>query len=142
VDKNIFKLLSNSVYGRTLYSHRKTRNFKLVYDTRGFDRNSKKLTVKNITLLGNNVALFEHVRREVRANFPTFIGSAILDISKAHMFSCYYFGFKQKISNLHLVYGDTDSMVLFSKSPRFYEELKELKNEYLDTSNLPAGHPL
>src|SRR5690606_18413503 len=111
-------------------------------DTKGFDRNSKKLTCKSVKLLGNNVALFHHVKNEVQCKFPTVVGSAILDISKHHMFSSFYFGFKQKISDLYLAYMDTDSFVLFSKSKNFYEELKAMKSEFLDTSNLPTNHPL
>ena len=93
-------------------------------------------------LLGNDVALFSHVKNEVLCKFPSVVGSAILDISKHHMFSSFYFGFKQKISNLYLAYIDTDSFILFSKSKHFYEELKTLKQDFLDTSNLPLGHPL
>ena len=142
IAKNMFKLLNNSIYGRTLYNHRNTKNFKLVYDTVGFDRNAKKLTCKSVKLLGSNVALFHHVKNEVNAMFPCVIGSAILDISKHHMFHSYYFGFKKYINNLTLCYMDTDSFVLFSKSQNFFNELKTLKLSLLDTSNLPIGHPL
>src|SRR5690606_14973806 len=42
----------------------------------------------------------------------------------------------------HLCYTDTDSFILFSKSQNFFNELKSLKVNFLDTSNLPESHPL
>jgi hypothetical protein len=44
--KSIPKLMNNSIYGRTLYNHRNSKSFKLVYTEEQFDRQSKKLTVK------------------------------------------------------------------------------------------------
>ena len=142
IGKSIPKLMNNSICGRTLYNHRNTKNFKLVYTEEAFDRNSKKITVKSIKLLDENVALFHHQKNEVHAKFPCIIGSAILDLSKLHMYQSYYEGFKSHIKDVHIMYMDTDSFVLYSRSPNFIEEMKTMKQEYLDCSNLPSNHPL
>ena len=94
VAKNMFKLLNNSVYGRCLYSPRNTKSFKLAFDGAKFDLYSKKLSVKNINFLDDNVALFNFQKDEVRACHPNIIGSTVLDLSKLHMYRSYYYGFK------------------------------------------------
>ena len=121
IGKNLPKLLNNSIYGKTLYNHRNTKTYKLAYTDSQFDINAKKLTVKSVKLLGNNVALFHHQKDEIDAMFPNIIGASILDLSKLHMYRSYYEGFKTGLSNVHLLYMDTDSLVMFSRSPNFYE---------------------
>ena len=46
------------------------------------------------------------------------------------------------ITDVHIMHMDTDSFVLYSRSPNFIEEMKTMKQEYLDCANLPANHPL
>ena len=139
--KTLFKLLNNSVFGRTLYNHRRTKSFSLALNGRAFDANARKLTVKHVKLLSNNVALFHHEKNEVKAAFPCIVGSAILDLSKLHVYTLFY-TFKRHLTHVSLKYVDTDGFFLFSKSQNLFQELKTLKNDYLDCSNLSEGHPL
>ena len=140
--KIMFKLLLNSVYGRTLYNHRNRKLFILALCQKAFERNSGKLTVKDIKLLAHNVALFYHQQQEVRCDFPTIVGASVLELSKLHMYQSYYKGFKKNLSNVSLLYMDTDSFVMQVTTEHFVEEMKSIQNTLMDCSNLPASHPL
>ena len=74
---------------------------------------------------------------------PIYLGFAVLEISKLHMYETYYdklqpnFGDK----NLHLHYMDTDSFIL---SVNRKDIIKDLKNweDIFDFSNLDENHEL
>jgi len=82
------------------------------------------------------------MKNEVDCKFPSIIGSVVLDISKLHMYKSWYKGLKPNISDLQLLYHDTDSFVMYSRSPNFWQEMALLKESLLDCSNLPNDHPL
>ena len=72
-----------------------------------------------------------------------YVGFAILELSKVHMYETYYDTlqpyFCQKILQLH--YIDTDAMILSMKTKDIIKDLKNL-DEIIDFSNLDENHEL
>ena len=72
---------------------------------------------------------------------PIYLGFAVLELSKLHMFETYYdilqpyFGEK----NLHLHYMDTDSFILSVTTKDITIDLKNLEDTF-DFSNLDQNH--
>ena len=74
---------------------------------------------------------------------PIYLGFAILELSKLHMYEAYYDilqpYFKQE--NLQLHYMDCDSFVLSIKSENIIKDLKNLEDIF-DFSNIYENHEL
>ena len=74
---------------------------------------------------------------------PIYLGFAVLELSKLHMYETYYdklqpyFGEK----NLHLHYMDTDSFILSVNTKDIIKDLKNLEDIF-DFSNLDENHEL
>ena len=74
---------------------------------------------------------------------PIYLGFAVLELSKLHMYAIYYdklqpyFGEK----NLHLLYMDTDSFILSVNTKDIIKDLKNLEDIF-DFSNLDENHEL
>ena len=55
---------------------------------------------------------------------------SILDLSKLHMYSFYYDVLKKKYNNdVRLIYTDTDSFVIHTKTEDIYDDFKQI-NKY------------
>ena len=74
---------------------------------------------------------------------PIYLGFAVLELSKLHMYETYYdklqpyFGEK----NLHLHFMDTDSFILSVNTKDIIKDLKNLEDIF-DFSNLDENHEL
>ena len=82
-------------------------------------------------------------KNEVLMDKPIYLGFAVLELSKLHMYETYYdkiqpyFGEK----NLHLHYIDTDSFILSVNTKDIIKDLKKLEDIF-DFSNLDENHEL
>ena len=65
---------------------------------------------------------------------------AILNLSKLHMFKCYYDVLKTKFTDkVMLAYTHTDSFVIHVETDDLYKDLKPIKN-HMDFSRYPKDH--
>ena len=72
-----------------------------------------------------------------------YVGFAILELSKLHMYETYYDTLQPYSGqeNLQLLYVDTDGMILSMKTKDIIKDLKNLENIF-DFSNLDENHEL
>ena len=74
--------------------------------------------------------------KEVEYNKPTYIGNAILDISKVFMIDYHYNYIKPKYGdNSKLIYTDTDSFIYHIKTDDLYQDMFNDKHLF-DLSNV------
>ena len=73
----------------------------------------------------------------------TYVGFAILELSKLHMYETYYDTLQPYFGqeNLQLHYIDTDDMILSMKTKNIIKDLKNLEDIF-DFSNLDESHEL
>ena len=84
-EKDLFKLMSNSVFGKTMENIRNHRYIKLV--TTGEKRN-KLVSEPNYHAtkhFSENLLAIEMKKTKVKMNKPAYLGMSILDISKTLM---------------------------------------------------------
>ena len=84
-EKDFYKLMNNSVFGKTMENIRKHRNIKLVNNEEEFLKNVMKPNFKSGTLLGPDLMGCEMGKIKVVMNKPVYLGQAILDLSKTIM---------------------------------------------------------
>ena len=89
-EKDFYKLMNNSVFGKTMESIRKHRNIKLVNNEEEYLKNVMKPNFKSGTLLGHDLMGCEMGKVRVVMNKPVYLGQAILDLSKTIMYEFHY----------------------------------------------------
>ena len=136
--KDFYKLMNNSVFGKTMENIRKHRNIKLVNNEEEYLKNVMKPYFKSGTLLGPDLMGCEMGKVRVVMNKPVYLGQAILDLSKTIM---YEFHNDYMIPNyddrLKLCYMDTDSLISSIKTEDFYSDISPDVESRFDTSGYP-----
>ena len=108
-EKDFFKLMNNSAFGKTMENIRKHRNIKLVTNTDKYLRTVMKPNVKSGVLFGENLMGCEMGRAKVVMKKPVYLGQTILDLSKIVMYEFHYDYMKLKFNKgLQLCYMDKD----------------------------------
>jgi hypothetical protein len=140
-EKDFFKLMNNSCFGKTMENVRNRINFVLINNENtlyNMRNDIKKFTIFNEDLVG-----IHQNKRSVKLNKPVFMGQCILDDSKVVMYDFHYNFMLKHIerNNLNLIFTDTDSLCYEIKHTDIYEVMKNNIDEF-DTANYPKNHPL
>ena len=142
-EKDLFKLMNNSVFGKTIENIRKHRDIKLVTTDK---RRSKLVSEPNyhtINLISEDFSIIEMKKIKVKMNKPIYLGLSILEISKILMYECWYDYMKPKYdNNVKLCYMDTDSFIMNIKTNDFYKDFANDVENRFDTSNYEVNRPL
>ena len=141
-EKDLFKLMNNSVFGKTMEKIRKHRDINLVTTNK---RRSKLVSEPNyhtMNYISENLSIIEMNKTRVKMNKPTYLGLSILNISKILMYEFWYDYMKQKYNNVKLCYMDTDSFVMNIKTEDFYKDIANDVDKRSDTSNYEVNRPL
>ena len=129
-EKDIFKLLNNAVFGKTMEDKRKHLDFEIVSDERRFMKCVNNPSFKRSHIINEDLVGVEKQKPKLKLDKPIFIGMSILDLSKQHMYKFYYDVMKPKYGeNIRMVYTDTDSFVFHTKTDDIYQDLQEINDE-------------
>ena len=139
-EKDIFKLLNNAVFGKTMEDKRKHLDFEIVSDERRFMKCVNNPSFKRSHIINEDLVGVEKQKPKLKLDKPIFIGMSILDLSKQHMYKFYYDVMKPKYGeNIRMVYTDTDSFVFHTKTDDIYQDLQEINDE-MDFSGYEKNH--
>ena len=89
-EKDFFKLINNSVFGKTMENIRKHKDIKLVTNEKTYLRNVMKPNFKSGVLFGENLMGCQMGKIKVVMNKHVYLGQAILDLSKIVMYEFHY----------------------------------------------------
>lgn len=144
--QDLFKLLNNSVFGKTLEDSENRVDVKLINqwdDT--MNKTKKHLSASKLiarpnfhsaSVFSENLVAIQMNPERVILDKPIYIGFAVLELSKSHMYEFHYSVIKPYYKNsVQLCYTDTDSFIYKIETSDFYEDLKQNFLEYFDTSN-------
>ena len=141
-EKDFFKLMNNSVFGKTIENIRKRQNIFLVDNRKTALNLSKRPNFERVTIFDKNLIAVHMKKTEIYFNKPVYVGQAILDLSKTLMFDFHYNYIKPKYgSKAELLFTDTDSLMYQIKTEDFYKDISaDIKTKF-DTSDYPKDHP-
>ena len=141
-EKDLFKLMNNSVFGKTMENIRKHRHKVSNYR----QKRSKLVSEPNyhtINFISEDLSIIEMKKTKVKMNKPIYLGLSILEISKILMYEFWYDYIKPKYDNkVQLCYMDTDSFIMNIKTNDFYEDIANDVENRFDTSNYEVNRPL
>ena len=135
-EKDFFKLINNSVFGKTMENMSNHRDIKLVTIN---ERRNKLVSEPNYHTskqFSENLLAIEMKKTKVKMNKPVYLGQAIFDISKTLMNEFWYDYIKPKYQGkAKLCYMDTDSFIIHIKTEDFYKDIANDVEKWFDTSN-------
>ena len=118
-------------------------NFIKKADYKEIIKQQSKLTFNGIHKLDENCDNYVFKKNKVLMDKPTYLGFAVLELSKLHMYETYfdklqpYFGEE----NIQLHYIDTDAFVLSLNTNDINKDLKKMEDIF-DFSNVEKSHEL
>ena len=132
-EKEFFKLMINSVYGKTIENVRKRINVRLVNNKKDFLKYTSRPTYVTHKLFDKDYAAIHEIKPVLVLNKPIYVGFTVLDLSKWKMYDFHYNFIKKKI-NAELLFTDSDSLTYEIKSEHVYKEFYKWKDLF-DFSN-------
>ena len=142
-EKDFFKLMNNSVYGKTMENVRKHRDSKLVTTDKKRSKLVSEPNYHTMNYISENLSIIEMKRTKVKRNKPIYLGLSILEISKLLMYEFWYDYMKRKYDDkVELCYTDTGSFIINIKTKDFYRDIADDVAKRFDTSNYEADRPL
>ncbi|KAL9953875.1 hypothetical protein ACROYT_G041348 [Oculina patagonica] len=143
-EKNFYKLMNNSVFGKTMENLRNRVDIKIA---RSDETNKiRKLVASPLysrhVLFSNDLVGIDMRKSRLFLNKPVYTGMTILDVSKILMYDFFYNEMKMEYGQrCELLYTDTDSLLLEIETEDIYEDIYQNKTLY-DTSDYPKEHSL
>ena len=112
-EKDFFKLMNNSVSGKTMENVRKHRDIKLVTTDK---RRNQLVSEPN----------YKRQKKQIKVKMNNvYLGLSILEISKTLMYEFWYDYIKPKYqNNAKLCYMDTDSFIIRINTEDFYKDIE------------------
>ena len=141
-EKDFFKLMNNSVFGKTMENIRKHKNIKLVTNKAQYLKTLMKPNFTSGVLFGKNLMGCEMGKIKVVMKKPIYLGQVILDLSKIVMYEFHYDYMKPKFKDLQLYYMDTDCLIYNIKTENFYADIMDDISTRFDTSGHCPNRPL
>ena len=141
-EKDFFKLMNNSVFGKTMENIRNRVNVKLVNTQEKFKKLSAKPNYKGCKIFSENLISVHMKKTSLTMNKPVYLGMCILDLSKTIMYDFHYNYIKPKYgAKSKLLFTDTDSFMYEIETEDFYKDISKDVKDRFDTSDYPENHP-
>ena len=122
LEKDFFKLMINSVYGKPMENLRKRINVRLVNNEKDFLKYTSRLTHITHKIFDKNYAAIHEIKPVLTFKKLVYVGFAVLELSKWLMYDFHY-NFLKKKFDPELLFTDTDSL------------MKMFMQNFLGTSN-------
>ena len=142
-EKDYYKLMNNSFYGRTLMNVRGRSDIRfLTSETPNYMKKAQKCRNSPQYLgehaFNDDLAAIHMRRTKCVLNTPIYLGMCILDISKQHMYNYWYNTIKAKYGDAaKLLMTDTDSLCFSVETKDIYQDRLAIMDE-LDNSKYPT----
>ena len=141
-EKDFFKLMNNSVFGKTMENIRNRVDIKWVNDKKQAEKLSAKPNFNHCNIFSEDLVAIHMKKTRLVFNKPVYLGMCILDLSKSLMYDFHYNYIKQKYEDkAKLLFTDTDSLIYEIQTEDFYNDISVDVKRRFDTSDYPPNHP-
>ena len=109
-EKNLLKLMINSVCDKTMENLRKRVDVKLINNDKDYVKSASKTTLASQKIFSKNLVAIHKIKPVLLLNEPIYVGFSVLELSKLLMYEFHYNYFKEKY-DARLLLTDNDSLV-------------------------------
>ena len=142
-EKDFFKLMNNSVFGKITGNVRKHRDIKLVATDKRRNQLVSEPNYHATKWFSECLLTIEIKKIKVKMNKPVYLGLSKLEISKTLMYEFLYEHMKAKYGdNVKLCYMDTDSFIMHIKTEHFCKDIANDVEKWFYTSNFDCDRLL
>lgn len=139
--KDLYKLISNAVYGASYLNKKKYCDYKLVRDPSQCVKLASYPNFHSAKIFNEHLVGIQLKKRRVTLNTPIYAAAAILDISKRHMYFIMYDELRRIFpQGFRLGYSDTDSLIILVETPDVFKIMAD-HPEVFDCSNFDPQSP-
>ena len=140
-EKDFFKLMNNSVFGKTMENIRKRVDVRLVTSKEKLLKLASKPTYVSSKIFNENLVAVHKIKETLTMNRPAYIGMCILDLSKTLMYDFHYNYIKHTYGNkAKLLFTDTDSLTYEIETKDAYADFWKNKDKF-DNSDYNKESP-
>ena len=140
-EKEFFKLMNNSVFGKTMENIRKRVDVRLVTDEKKLLKLTSKPTYVSSKIFNENLLAVHKIKETLTLNRPAYVGMCILDLSKTLMYDFHYNYIKKKYGDkAKLLFTDTDSLTYEIEAKDVYKDFWIDKDKF-DNCDYPETSP-
>ena len=141
-EKDFFKLMNNSVFGKTMENIRNRVDVKLVNTEEKLRKLVAEPNFRSRKIFSENLVSVHMKKTSLTMNKPIYLGMCILDLSKTIMYDFHYNYIKPKYGDkAKLLFTDTDSLMYEIETEDFYKDISGDVKDRFDTSDYPENHP-
>ena len=128
-EKDLYKLMSNAPYGKTMEDMRNRVDIQLISDENQYRKIVCKPQFDGQKRYSENLIAVKQVKKHITLNKPIYVGVAILDLSKLHMYKFHYDYIKPKYgTKAKLLFTDTDSLCYHIHTEDIYKDMDDDKH--------------
>lgn len=139
-EKDFYKLINNSVFGKTMENLRKRVDIQLIHRERRLLKVTAKPGFKSFKIFNDDLASVELTKQKLVLNRPIYVGFSILEMSKVLMYDFHYNHIKSTYGEkAKLLFTDTDSLCYNIIKEYLYKDLEKVKIHF-DFSDYPTDH--
>ena len=142
-EKDYYKLMNNSVFGKTMENLRNRVDVRLVNTKEKLRKLVAKPNLKSPPkIFSENLVSVHMSKTSLLMNKLIYLGMCILDLSKIIMYDFHYNYIKSKYADkAKLLFTDTDSLMYEIETEDFYKDISGDVKDRFDTSDYPENHP-
>jgi hypothetical protein len=141
VETRLRKDMNNSIYGKTCENLTKRSDIKLINSQKQCQKLINKPHCRRFKIFAPNLAAIELQKLKCMINKPTYVGFAVLELSKLLMYKFHYCHLRKWYPSADLLFTDTDSLVYQIYTDDLYADLAAHR-EHFDFSCYPNTHAL
>ena len=140
-EKDFFKLMNNSVFGKTMENLRKRQDIKLITDKEKLLKWASKPSFISSKIFNEDLVAVHKIKTTLKLNRPAYVGMCILDLSKTLMYDFHYNYIKSQYGDkARLLFTDTDSLTYEIEADDVYQDFWKDKHLF-DNSDYPKNSP-
>ena len=140
-EKDFFKLMNKTVFGKTMQNLHKRVDVRLVTNEEKLLKLTSKPMYVSSKIFNENLVTVHKIKETLTLNRPAYVGMCILDLSKTLMYDFHYNYIKSKFGDrAKLLFTDTDSLTYEIEAEDIYQDFWYDKDK-LDNSDYPENSP-
>ena len=128
-EKDFFKLMNNSVFGKTCENVRKRVDVSKVTNEKKLLKLTSKPTYVSSKIFNKKLVAVHKIKEALNLNRPAYVGMCILDLSKTLRYDFHYNYIKKKYGDKgKLLFTDTDSLTYEIEAEDIYQDFRNDKD--------------
>ena len=139
---DFFKLMNNSVFGKTLENIRNRVDIRLISSNKVAHKLATKPNFDRCTIFDENLIAFHIKKTKHYFNKPVYLGVSTLDLSKYLMYDFHYNYIKTKYGITPNYFSPTLTLSVMQLGLKiFYKDINPDIEKRFETSDYPTNHP-